>query len=114
MKKQHRNDLVLLSVLLALGILLLVVFTVLLKNTGEMVVVTVDGKEVLRTPLGEDTEIWIDGYDGGKNLLVIKDGTVRIAEANCPEQICVHTGEADELKSIVCAPNRVVVAIEKD
>ena len=114
MKKQHRNDLVLLSVLLALGILLLVVFTVLLKNTGEMVVVTVDGKEVLRAPLGEDTEIWIDGYDGGKNLLVIKDGTVRIAEANCPEQICVHTGKADELKSIVCAPNRVIVAIEKD
>lgn len=112
--KKHRNDLILLSVLLAVSILLLVIFTVVLKDTGEMVVVTVDGKEVLRAPLEEDSELWIDGYDGGKNLLVIKDGTVKITEANCPEQICVHTGEADELKSIVCAPNRVVVSIEKD
>ena len=56
--KNHRNDLILLSILLAVGILLLVIFTVVLKDTGETVVVTVDGKEALRSPLKEDRELW--------------------------------------------------------
>ena len=112
--KKHRNDIILLSILLAVGLLLFLVFSMILKNTGDQVVVTVDGNEVFRAPLDQDTEQWIDGYDGGKNLLVIKDGTAKITESNCPEQICVHTGEATEIKSVVCAPNRVVVSIEKD
>lgn len=105
---------ILLSALLMLGLVLFLIFWLLLKDTGEQVVVTVDGTEVFRADLNENCEQWIDGYDAGKNLLVIKDGTVRITEASCPEQICVHTGEATEIKSIVCAPNRVVVSIEKD
>ena len=114
MTKKHRNDIILLSVVLLAGILLLVIFTIVLKDTGETVVVTVDGEEILRAPLDEDAEFWIEGYDGGENLLVIKDGTARITEADCPEQICVRTGTASEIKSIVCAHNRVIVSIEKD
>ena len=114
LSKKQKNDLILLSVLLTVGIVLLIVLSTVFKNTGEMVVVTVDGNEVFRAPLDQDTEQWIDGYDGGKNLLVIKDKTAKITESNCPEQICVHTGEATEIKSVVCAPNRVVVSIEKD
>ncbi|MBR2613326.1 MAG: NusG domain II-containing protein, partial [Clostridia bacterium] len=51
--------------------------------------------------------------NGGTNLLIIKDGKAYISEATCPDLVCVHTGHADELKSIVCLPNRVTVSIEK-
>ncbi|MBO5938869.1 MAG: NusG domain II-containing protein [Clostridia bacterium] len=114
MTKKHRNDLILFSALLCVGIIALSVAIALTSGNGETVVVTVDGKETLRVPLEEPTEFLIEGYDGGKNLLVIKDGTAKITEADCPEQICVKTGNASEIKSIVCAHNRVVVSIEKE
>jgi hypothetical protein len=44
---------------------------------------------------------------------VIKDGRAYISEATCPDLICVRTGYADELKSIVCLPNEVTVSIEE-
>ena len=110
--RKHRNDLILFAVLLSIGIVWLLVLGAIMNGTGERVVVTVDGEEKFRLPLHEDTELLIDGYDGGKNLLVIKDGIAKITEADCPEQICVKTGNATEVKSIVCAHNRVVVSIE--
>ena len=113
MNHKHKNDLILCTVLVGIGLISLLVLYALLGGSGEQVVVTVDGKEEYRLPLGEDAEILIEGYQGGTNLLVIKDGEARITKADCPEQICVHTGKADELKSIVCAHNRVVVSIEK-
>ena len=113
MTKKHRNDLILLAALLLAGIVTLTVVCALQNASGKTVVVTVDGEEISRLPLKEDTELLIDGYDGGYNLLVIKDGTAEITEADCPEQICVKTGAASEIKSIVCAHHRVVVSIEK-
>lgn len=112
MTKKHKNDLILLAVLLLIGIVTLTIACVVQNGRGETVVVKVDGEETLRLPLNEDREILIDGYGGGKNLLVIKDGTAKITEADCPEQICVKTGKATEMKSVVCAHNRVVVSIE--
>ena len=108
-----KNDLILLGIILAVSILTLGILYAVTHGTGETVVVSVDGTETMRLPLNEDVQVWIDGYSGGKNLLVIEDGTVRITEADCPEQVCVHSGKASELKSIVCAPHRVVVSIEK-
>ena len=108
-----RNDLILLlSVLLVSAVALILSYAVF-ANQGEVAIVTVDGEEVLRLDLKDNKEILIEGYHGGTNLVVVRDGKVSIKEASCPDRICVHTGEADELKSIVCAPNRVVVRIEK-
>ena len=68
----------------------------------------------MRLPLAKDTEMRIEGYGGGYNILVINDGRAYIKEASCPDLVCVHTGHADELKSVVCAPNRVVISIEEE
>ena len=92
----------------------LVILYAILGGTGEKVVVTVDGEEILRLPLKENAEVVIEGYGGGTNTLVIRDGAVFMSNASCPDKICIHTGKADELKSIVCAPNRVVVSIEQE
>lgn len=109
-----RNDWILLGVLSAVGLLALLLCYAFLGGTGEEVVVTVDGNEVMRLPLSEDTEVTVTGYGGGTNTLVIQDGKVWVREASCPDQICVHTGYADEVKSIVCLPNRVVVSLEQE
>jgi hypothetical protein len=109
----RRNDIILLCIILAVSLAALAALYTWFWKPSETVVVTVDGEEILRLPLDEDTEIWIDGYDGGKNLLVIEDGDAYVKEANCPDLVCVHTGKATELKSVVCAPSRLVVYLEK-
>lgn len=107
-----KNDLILLCSLLLAALLLFGFFAALYLGKGESVVVRVDGEEYARLPLDEDTELLIEGV-GGTNLLIIKDGKAYISEATCPDLVCIHTGYADELKSIVCLPNRVSVSIEK-
>lgn len=109
-----KSDVILLISLLAVAVVALLVLYLVFGGTGEVAVVTVDGEEVLRLPLNEDTECLIEGYGGGTNWLVIEDGQAYIREASCPDLVCVHSGAADELKSIVCAPNRVTVFIEAD
>lgn len=107
-----RNDWILLLSILLVAVTALIILYSILGGSGKLAVVTVDGEEILRLPLNKDTRVWINGYNEGSNLLVIENGSVRIEEASCPDLVCVHTGEADELKSIVCAPNRVVVSVE--
>ena len=107
-----KNDIILLIAILVVSLVLLSVFAVLYIGNGEEVVVKVNGEEYARLPLDKDTELLIEGV-GGTNLLVIKDGKAYISEASCPDLICVRTGYADELKSVVCLPNKVTVSIEK-
>ena len=107
-----RNDGILLCIILTVSLAALAALYLWFWDPCDEVVVTVDGEEVLRLPLDEDTEVWIDGYDGGRNLLVIEDGHAYVREATCPDLVCVHTGKATELRSVVCAPNRVVVYLE--
>lgn len=46
------------------------------------------------------------------NLIVADDGRVRMAEADCPDQICVRTGWVSAApQQIVCLPYRVVVKV---
>lgn len=106
-----KNDLILLCALLASAAILLALFAFLFLGKGSEVVVRVDGKEYARLPLAKDAELVIS-TEYGSNTLVIKDGKAYISEASCPDLVCVHTGHADELKSIVCLPNRLTVSIE--
>ena len=107
-----KNDLILLCVIVAVSLVTLLILYACLGDRGQTVVVTVNGEERYRLPLNEDTQLWIEGHGGGGNRLIIENKIAYIQEASCPDKVCVHTGSADELKSIVCAPNRVTVSIE--
>lgn len=107
-----KNDWILLGGFLTVGIILLIALYAIFSGTGAEAVITVDGEEIARLPLDQDTEIAVAGYNGGTNTVVVRDGNVYVQDASCPDKICVHTGHADELKSIVCLPNRVVVTVE--
>lgn len=105
------------------GILILVLFAIMLigflfvrlqrQKDAFTVDVSVDGTTIATYQLDEEVDTWIDGYQGGKNHLVIHDGCARIEEADCPDKLCVKQGTVSESgESVVCLPNRVVVAIK--
>ena len=108
-----KSDLILLLSILGGALLIFGICASMMLGTGSEVVVRVDGEEYARLPLDKDTELLIES-DRGSNLLVVKDGRAYISEATCPDLICVHTGYADELKSVVCLPNKVTVSIENN
>ena len=71
-----------------------------------------DGTELMTLDLNQDGEQVIESPGGGTNRLVIKDGTVHMEEASCPDKVCIKQGTISETgQSIVCLPNRVIVTI---
>lgn len=109
--KQHKNDILLIAfvLVLAFGIW---VFTLLTRQSGGEVVVSINGDEVLRLPLDEDAEILL-GEGEHTNLLVIESGEAAVTEASCPDHVCVNQGKISfNGQTIVCLPNKLVVSIQ--
>lgn len=109
--KIRKADIILVLVLLlvaaAAGIFMLAV-----RDAGGEAVVLRDGQEILRLPLSEDAEQVVTEGEGS-NTVVIQDGAVSVTQANCPDRVCVHTGEIRyEGQTIVCLPHKLVVKIE--
>jgi hypothetical protein len=73
------------------------------------VVIELNGKPEYTFPLNIDRTVSVDGPIG-KAVIEIKAGKVRVAEAPCPNQICVREGWISR-GAIVCVPNRLVVLI---
>lgn len=75
------------------------------------VVVSINAQEIDRTPLSD--------YEGGTYeangctlTVAVADGAVRIAESDCPNQDCVHSGAIDRAgESLVCLPARIVIEL---
>ncbi len=110
----RKHDLILIGFIFILFLLILLVvrFT---KRDGSMVTVSIDGEVKESFPLSKDLEYTIDGYDGGRNTLIIKDGKAYLQESSCPDHLCEKMGEIGNVgESIICLPNRVVVEITGD
>lgn len=108
-KKIKKGDAILIASLLVLSALLFLFFSIGRKEGG-FAVVTVDGVQTDRISLQQEGTYPLNG---GTNILLIQNGCARMAEADCPDHICVETGEIRyEGQMIVCLPNRVVVTIE--
>lgn len=112
LKKRIRNDIIL---VLAIGLAALILWGVvsLAKKQGAYAVVSVNGEDVARYPLDTDIEITVDGYDGGKNTIVIQSGKVCVSCADCPDRLCVKQRTIKYVgETITCLPHRMVVRIE--
>lgn len=106
-----KNDLILIGVILALGLIMLIIFNAA-ESEGSKVLITVDGREEAVLELNKDTVYVIEGDNGERNVLEIKDGHADMIEASCPDKICVkHRKIRFNNETIVCLPNRVVVRI---
>lgn len=110
----RKADMRLLAGILSVAVVMTVVIQIGIKKPGETAVVTVDGKVVKELPLSRDTnEIEIEGYQGGINRIVVSEGWVYMSYADCPDELCVHTGRIRNTgETIVCLPHRVVIEIK--
>lgn len=82
------------------------------RRPAVVVEVSVDGAVVQELDLSKDGEFVINGYHGGTNTLVIENGEAYIADATCPDKICIHQGKVSQSgEMIVCLPNLMIAKI---
>ena len=105
-----KNDLILvLLVFAAAGIFFSGHLFTSQKSAG-VVEIQIDGKVVETLDLQKERAFKING---GTNTEQIENGKVKMAAANCPDQICVHHSRISRNKeTIVCLPDKVVITIE--
>lgn len=77
------------------------------------VVVSADGQEIDRFPpsaLADAPRIYT--HNGYTLTVTAEDDGLRVSEADCPTQDCVHTGRISRSgQSIVCLPARLVIQL---
>ena len=79
---------------------------------GGTAVASIAGEEVDRFSLADagEREYTANGYH---LHVTVTDGSVRVTEADCPTQDCVHTGAITRSgQSIVCLPGRFILRLE--
>lgn len=77
-------------------------------------VVQVGGKEERTVPLsGHDgRDEFTIRTEAGYNRVVVEDGAIAIAEADCPDKICVSEGFISQPgASVVCLPHKVLIEV---
>ena len=76
---------------------------------GEFALVRVNGKPEATLDLrGGNADFSFNGVD-----VRVSDGGVAVEHANCPDLVCVKTGEISKPgQAIVCIPNRVSIEIK--
>ena len=110
-RKTLKNDILL---VLALLLLALAVWGALrlTKKPGGEAVVTVDGRLVATLPLSVEATLPVGSQQGFLNVVEVSGGRVRVADADCPDRLCVRQGWIGrDGESIVCLPHRLVVAV---
>lgn len=105
---------------LVAGILLLAAGTAAFlqwnRPADAQVLVTVDGKVYGSYDLHRDQTVRIAPQDDSwHNTLEIQDGRASVVEADCDNQICVHTPalREDLVGIIVCLPHGVAVELRQ-
>jgi hypothetical protein len=105
--------------ILALAIALVAVLSLLMRShdtsgsvlaeikVGTAVIEAIDLSAVTE-PYTKTVYTGNDGY----NVIEVREGMIRVVEANCPEQIDVRQGWiSSPYESIVCLPHRLVITI---
>lgn len=110
--KHLKNDILMITALLLVSVIVYAVIQLVVKKDGGYVHIKVDGVRVHTLSLHEDKTIEVQGYNGGYNIVTVKDGKVYVEGADCPDSLCVHMGTISKTgETIVCLPHRVVVEV---
>ena len=114
--RHARNDIILIASLLLIAAIGLV-YLFVLRNHGDTVKITVDGKPYGSYLLSQEVSEDILSGENGEycNRLIIRDGKAWVESATCPDGICVsHSPIFRDGESIVCLPQRVVITVITD
>lgn len=114
-KMKIKKDILLITVIVMIALVVFLFIHFFIKKDGSMVVVKINGDINYKGSLYQSKELVVDGYQGGSNRIVIQDGFVYMADADCPDKLCEHMGKISKTgENIVCMPHRVVVEIVGD
>ena len=113
-KKSLKNDLILIASLLLVAVISLVV--ILSTRTKDRLLAKVyvgdEIVEVIDLSKKEEKNYTVHGINGDLNLYT-RDGSICVANSNCPHQDCVKMGFVSTTnKPIICAYNQVYIIIE--
>ena len=121
-KKQIRNSVLLAAVLFAVVPILYMIRGAsskasskqsLVDENSQKAVIQIDGKKVHTMDLDQDAEYKAKTDDGHYNVVVVKDQSVMVSEADCRNQICVKTKPVRNPGEVIaCMPHRLIVYIE--
>lgn len=110
---QKKDKLLVAFIVIAAGIAALV-SNLFGNKAGSYVRVTIDGELYGEYSLQEDQTIEIQDTSG-YNRLVITQNSVKMLEADCPDQYCVkHAAITNTNETIVCLPHKLTVEIVGD
>ena len=110
-----RSDRIVGVVILVALMLTIGSWIVMHRARGAVAIVRVDDKVVATVDLTslEPQTLHITGVLGPLVILTDGKGSIRVAEATCPDQICVHTVPARSPgDQIICVPNHMVITVE--
>lgn len=85
------------------------------SKDGATAVIKVQGKVVMTVDLyqGENKDTFTLEGKHYPETVEVENGSIRIIESPCPDQICVKRGWIDTPgESIICVPNEIVIDIE--
>ncbi len=86
------------------------------SSATKTVLITVDGEEYKKLVIDDTTyETFTIKTEHGVNEVVIENGKVNVVYADCKNQVCVNTKEAEKAGDlIVCLPHKVVIEIVEE
>ena len=106
-----KKEAVFIGALLIISVALCIFVYAVPHGTHGSIQITVDGKLYGTYSLAEDQVIQI----GDTNVCEIKDGEVKMTDADCPDHLCMKQPAVGSAGGyIVCLPNRVVIQGEGD
>lgn len=100
-------------ILLLSGLLVLsLAAAFLISRPGEAAAfaqITSDGQVIATVDLHVDQELTVQTPQGGENVITVRDGSIAVTQANCPDGYCMDRGYCSGGTQIVCLPNRLVI-----
>ena len=110
--KRLRNDIILILIIIVVALVSAFLYFSL-QTEGNCVSVIKNGNQVAVYSLKENLTVPISD-EKNTNILVIENGKAYVAQATCPDQICVNHRPVSKVgETIVCLPAKLVLEINK-
>jgi hypothetical protein len=72
-------------------------------------------REIDISDVKEPYTVTIENEDGGRNVIEIRNGSVGVIEASCPDGLCMNMGFIDNsVMPVTCLPNHLVIKISDE
>ncbi len=81
-------------------------------QTAEYAEIAVNGKIIMKIPLDTEPRDITVKAGGGFNVVRVGEGRAAVVSADCPDLVCVRTGEISRPgEGAVCLPHRLVLRV---